>query len=243
MVVTERFLSFGNLPVKWIPAKAEFKREVSKMKQKKLGLSVTCFGAFVLWSGLIRFVDMQPIGPQGSVVGFASVNRYVHTLTGVHMALYEITDRLSVIPLGVVLLFALLGLCQWIRRGSIRRVDSSILLLGAFYVLVLACYVFFEAVVINYRPVLIDGKLEASYPSSTTMLVLCVMPTAIMEVRRRMRPVPLKRILIWMMSLFTLFMVIGRMISGVHWFTDIVGGMLLSAGLVMLYGFVSDKLG
>jgi undecaprenyl-diphosphatase len=211
-----------------------------KIKQRPFATALGLLTAFLLWTAALRFVDVQPIGPQGSVVGFASVNRYVHTLTGVHMALYEITDRLSVIPLGVVLLFALLGLCQWIRRGSIRRVDSSILLLGAFYVLVLACYVFFEAVVINYRPVLIDGKLEASYPSSTTMLVLCVMPTAIMEVRRRMRPVPLKRILIWMMSLFTLLMVIGRMISGVHWFTDIIGGIFLGAGLTQLYKAAAD---
>jgi undecaprenyl-diphosphatase len=34
---------------------------------------------------------------------------------------------------------------------------------------------------------------------------------------------------------FSAFMVIGRLISGVHWATDIVASVILSAGLFMLY--------
>lgn len=34
---------------------------------------------------------------------------------------------------------------------------------------------------------------------------------------------------------FSAFMVIGRMIAGVHWATDIIGSILLSAGLSSLY--------
>ena len=89
--------------------------------------------------------------------------------------------------------------------------------------------------VVNYRPVLIDGYLEASYPSSTTMLVMCVMPTAIMQVNYRMKNNILKRCVSFAMIAFMAFMVIGRLVSGVHWFTDIVGSALLSAGLVLMY--------
>ena len=35
-------------------------------------------------------------------------------------------------------------------------------------------------------------------------------------------------------------MVIGRLISGVHWLTDIIGGVLLSAGIVMMYYTVTS---
>ena len=134
--------------------------------------------------------------------------------------------------LGTVLGFALLGLVQWIKRRSLWEVDRSILILGLFYIATLAAYLFFESYVVNYRPVLIEGYLEASYPSSTTLLVLCVMPTADLQLRKRMHNAVVLRIVIW---IFVAFMVLGRFFSGVHWFSDIIGGGLLSAGLVLLY--------
>ena len=155
------------------------------------------------------------------------------------MLLYTVTDWLGLVPILFALGFAMLGLSQWIKRKNIRKVDWSILVLGVFYAAVMAIYVFFEKYVINYRPVLIEGVLEASYPSSTTMLVLCVMPTAVMQLRSRIRNPILRRIISAVISGFVVFMVAGRLISGVHWVTDILGGMLLSAGLVWLYHAVS----
>ena len=40
-------------------------------------------------------------------------------------------------------------------------------------------------------------------------------------------------------AVFIVFMVIGRLVSGVHWLSDIIGGALISAGLVMIYASVS----
>ena len=131
--------------------------------------------------------------------------------------------------------FSILGLIQWIKRKSIYKVDYDILVLGGFYIVTIAVYLLFESVVINYRPVLIGGILEASYPSSTTMLVMCVMPTAIMQLDYRIKNKLFRNIVVVTIIAFIAFMVIGRLISGVHWFTDIVGGALLSAGLVMMY--------
>ena len=152
------------------------------------------------------------------------------------MALYTVTDWLSLIPLGIVMAFALLGLSQWAKRKSLLKVDRSILILGAFYAVVLAAFAVFEVFPINYRPVLINGALEASYPSSTTMLVLCVMPTAAMQCRARLQNRTWKRCMVFLIYVFSAFMVIARLLSGVHWLTDIIGGVLLSAGLVGLYG-------
>ena len=208
---------------------------MKKETKKNFGIAAILLGAFVVWTAAVRLVDVQPIGPQGSAVGFATINGWVHDLTGVHMALYTVTDWLGLVPIGVAMGFALLGLIQWIKRKHLRQVDFSILVLGGFYLLVMAAYVLFEVFVINYRPVLINGCLEASYPSSTTMLVLCVMPTTLMQLNARIKNQTLKRWVGFGITAFILFMVIGRLLSGVHWFTDIIGGALLSAGLVMLY--------
>ena len=191
--------------------------------------------SFVLWTVLIRFVDVQSIGPRESSVGFATLNNYVHDLTGVNISLYVITDWLGLVPIAVALGFVILGLVQLIKRKSLRKVDHSILALGVFYIAVMAAYVFFEMVVINYRPTLIAGYLEASYPSSTTMLVMCVMSTAAMQLNVRIKNIRNRRCTIITIVVFTAFMVIGRLLSGVHWITDIIGGALLSTGLVAVY--------
>lgn len=204
-------------------------------KKKDLCLAIWMFGAFVLWTIAIRFVDVQAIGPEESVVGFATINQLVHNFTGVHMILYIITDWLGLVPFVFVIGFALLGLVQWIQRKRLSKVDYNILVLGGFYIIVMAVYVLFEVFVVNYRPILIEGILEASYPSSTTILVMCVMATAIMQFHIRIKSIVLKRCIKISITAFIAFMIIGRLISGVHWFTDIIGGVLLSSGLVLMY--------
>lgn len=208
---------------------------MKKETRKKFYLAACVLAAFALWTAAVCLVDVQAIGPQGSSVGFAEINGFVFRLTGVHMALYALTDWLSVVPLGFAAGFGVLGLVQWIRRKKISKVDYSLLVLGGFYIAVFAAYVAFEVLAVNNRPVLMGGCLEASYPSSTTMLVMCVMPTAGMQLRARMKNAVLKRCCVSAAALFTFFMVIARLVSGVHWFTDIIGSALLSAGLVLLY--------
>ena len=191
--------------------------------------------AFILWTILIQTVDVQPVGVNGTSVGFAAVNTWFHRLTGVHMGLYTITDWLGLVPIAVCIGFGLLGLTQWIRRKSITKVDMDILLLGGYYILVILGYLIFEMIPINYRPILIDGAMEASYPSSTTLLVLSVLPTLLFQVNRRAKNQTIRRMTAVFVILFSAFMGIGRLVAGVHWLTDIVGSVLLSAGLYALY--------
>ncbi len=215
---------------------------MKKTKGKLFGIAGILLAAFALWTLAVQHIDVQAIGPNGSSVGFAGLNGWVHDLTGVHMGLYVLTDWLGLVPMGFVLGFAVLGLVQWMRRRKLFRVDHDILLLGGFYLLVLILYLVFETVAVNARPVLIDGRLEASYPSSTTMLVLCVMPTAMMQLRARIRNTKVRTIVLTILAVFTACMVVGRLIAGVHWFTDIIGGVLLSAGLVALYDAIEKKM-
>lgn len=211
------------------------------MKPNTKLLSLCLLTAFALWTAALRLADVQAIGPQGSRVGFAALNRWFHQLTGVHLSLYTITDWLSLVPLGFALGFALLGLRQWLARKQLRRVDRSLLVLGGFYLVVLVGYGFFEAVAVNYRPVLLGGILEPSYPSSTTLLTLCMMPTALLQCRSRIQNRAGRRWVTVGITVFSAGMVIARLLSGVHWLTDIIGGVLLSAGLVALYAALSEQ--
>lgn len=196
---------------------------------------------FIIWTVLVQVVDVQCIGVNGTSVGFASMNKWFHSLTGVHMNLYVITDWLGLVPLFACLVFGVVGLVQLIKRRSLFKVDYDILILGVYYVLVILGYLTFEMITINYRPILINGVMEVSYPSSTTLLVLSVMPTVLEQVNRRVKSNVVRMIIRIMAVGFSLFMVVGRLISGVHWFSDIVGGVLLSLGLYYLYkGIVLD---
>ena len=206
-----------------------------KQHTKQLLKSTVFIAAFIAWTVALRYVDVRPIGPNGSLVGFATLNGFVHRLTDVCMPIYTITDWLGLVPVAIGFAFAFLGLIQWIKRKHILRVDWNILMLGVFYLLMLAVYLLFESVVINYRPVLINGYLEASYPSSTTLLTLCVIPTTMWQLHRRIKRPVFRYIIQTILILFMLFMVVGRLLAGVHWITDIVGGILLGGGMLFLY--------
>ena len=190
---------------------------------------------FGLWTVLIQTVDVQCIGETGTAVGFATLNGWFHALTGVHMQIYAITDWLGLVPICVCMVFGVLGLVQLIQRKSVLKVDKDIIFLGVYYLLVIFGYLVFEMIPINYRPILIEGRMEASYPSSTTLLVASVMPTLVFQGQRRLQSKRVKQVICTVTWGFSLFTVIGRLCAGVHWFTDIVGSVLLSAGLFCLY--------
>ena len=210
---------------------------MERNQKKHLWTGLGLLFAFALWTVLICCVDVREAGQTGTRVGFAAFNVWFHRLTGVHMTLYTITDWLGLVPISVCLGFGILGLSQLLRRKSLRRVDPDVLLLGGYYMLVIVAYVIFEAVPINYRPILIEGRLEASYPSSTTLLVLSVMPTLKLQVDRRSQSAVIKMLTGTFTVSFSAFMIVGRLISGVHWATDIIGAAFLSFGLFYIYRF------
>lgn len=212
---------------------------MKKAWKKAICLGSLFLGLFVIWTILIQIVDVRKLGQNGTEIGFAAFNIWFHQLTGVNMKIYTITDWLGLVPVFICISFGILGLVQFITRKSLLKVDKDILVLGIYYVIVISAYVLFEMIPINYRPVLIGGIMEASYPSSTTLLVLCVMASLAEQMNRRVRNHLVKRVVLILTILFSVFMVLGRCISGVHWFTDILGAIFLSAGLFYFYkGFV-----
>lgn len=195
-----------------------------------------CFLAFALLTWAVTHVDVQNAGPNGSPIGLASLNLWAFERAGVNAFWDKATDGLAALSLLLVAGFGAMGLFQLVRRRSLWRVDVNLLLLGVFYGVMAAVYLLFECVVVNCRPVLVEGVLEASYPSSHTMLTLCVMGSALWQAHRYLGA---KRGLLCALdlagALLMALAVAGRLLSGMHWLTDVAAGTLLAAGLVALY--------
>lgn len=208
------------------------------MRKVSFKIPAIIFAIFLIFTALVKYVDVQAIGPEGSSVGFATINKWVFETIGVHPQFYSLTQFLGIVAIGIAFCFALLGLDQLIKRKSLHYVDSKIIALGFYYIIVMAFYALFMFVVINYRPVIIDGEgLESSYPSSHTMLGLTVTVAFIIynnyfkDVKRKIDRI-LFTVVAWALAAL---IVVGRLISGVHWFTDIIGSLLLSFSIIFTY--------
>lgn len=183
---------------------------------------------------LVKVVDVKTIGIDNSSIGFATINQFIFETIGVNMIWYHITDYLGLIAILFALVYAFMGFIQLIKKRSIFKVDKKFILLGIYYVAVIAIYLFFEKVIINYRPILIDGIKEASYPSSHTVLTICICGSSIL-INKLLFNKKITKILNILLTIILIVTVIGRLISGVHWFTDIIGGILISSSLLMTF--------
>ena len=210
-----------------------------KKLNKSLITGVSLFVAFLAFTILVKFVDVAAVGPLGSKVGFSKINDAIFGVIGTSETWYHISEIFGILALIVAGVFVIVGIIQLIRRKSLKLVDNHILTLGVFYVVVAIAYLIFEVVVINKRPVLVDGVLEASYPSSHTMLSICILSSAIIEFHKFFNGKKKQLIALDVISIvIMLVVVIGRLLSGMHWFTDIIGGILISLALVFIYNGV-----
>lgn len=206
------------------------------MKNKK-NIVICCLLIVIsiVYTLLVKYVDVNAIGPNNSLVGFSGINKFASNLIGVNMIFYKLTKYLGYLAILLAFNFVLLGILQLYKRKKINKLDKEIIALGVFYVLVVFIYVFFEKVIINYRPVLIDGILEASYPSSHTLLALCIcgsVPIMNKYIFKNKKSSKYGNIISIILMVTILF---GRLISGVHWFSDILGGVIISMTLLKIF--------
>ena len=226
--------------------KSRLRKERQLLKKRKalanrlFALGATGMILFFIFIILVKVVDVAPIGPQETKVGFAALNGAFHALTGLNLLWYKVTKILGILAILIAVFFAGVGVFQLIKRKGIQRVDRSILSTGGLYVVMMLFYVFFEKVVINYRPVIMEGETapEASFPSTHTLLACVVFGSTILLIGRYLGKTALAIGLQIAVGFLMLLTVIGRLICGVHWFTDIMGGILLSASLLAVYAGV-----
>ncbi len=207
------------------------------MKHRRLITAGIGFLVTVVLIALVRLVDVAPIGAQGTRIGLSHLNQFIFDLFGVNMLWYHITDWLGIAAILTAFVFAVTGLVQLIKRRSLLKVDREILSLGGLYIVVIGLYILFENVIINYRPIIMPDNThpEASFPSSHTMLVCVIMGSAVMLINKYIKNKTLNKTLRAICFAIIGITIIGRLIAGVHWFTDILGGIMISVTLLSLY--------
>ena len=212
------------------------------MKERNLIISTILLISSIIFIALLKNIDVKCDAVNNSCIGLATINQFLFNKIGVNMLWYTITDWLGIIPILMAMVYAFIGLFQLIKRKCLNKVEPEIIKLGIFYIIVLLIYILFKKYIINYRPILMNGFLEASFPSSHTLMTICLCGSSII-INNRLFKNNFTKILNIISLIVIIFTVIGRFISGVHWFTDIIGGILISCFLLIsFYSILNIKL-
>ena len=211
---------------------------------KKFVKAAVSLALFVLTIVLVKTVDVAAVGPAGTEIGLSHLNNGFHELIGTHMFLYQMTNLLGFWAILCGCVFAVIGIVQLVQRKSLAKVDKKILALGGLFVVTGVLYVLFEKVVINCRPILMEGETvpEASFPSSHTVLAVVIFGSVAMILKDYLNDKKLAARLQNVCLVLMIVAVLGRLFSGVHWLTDILGGLFLSFALLQAFSGVLDRL-
>ena len=231
---------------------------MKKSSKTNLYISLLLWIAFIIYTVSVKFIDVATIGNKLSPVGFSSLNQVFFDLFSkvkydgpsadfkFREINYNISEILGYVAILVAVFFVFVGFVQLIKYKNFKQIDKNIYALGGFYAVVMFFYALFEVVVVNYRPLLDanTGELEASYPSSHTILTLCILTSALIVLRYIFKNLSKTLYIITSVVFFAVMVitVATRLMSGVHWFTDILGGVLLSIALLMSFKTVIDKI-
>lgn len=211
-----------------------------KNKRKYLIFGIAFFLMFIIFTTIIKFIDVKNIGPHNTSVGLATINNFFVNKIGFNNKIYKITEILGIIPIIIVLIYAIIGLYSLIEEKSFKKVNKNLYYLAIFYIIVLGIYVLFEKVIINFRPVIIEGILESSYPSSHTILAICICGSSIILNNSIFKNNKIAKFENIISFIIIILLPLLRFISGVHWFTDIIGGILLSLSLLLFFKYFVD---
>ena len=197
-------------------------------------LPIITLTIFIIWTIIVKTVDLVYI-PDVGYLGLshfnATVNNFVINFKP--GLCHKLSNVLLYLSFASVLPFAIMGLVQLIKGKSLKAVNPSLWIMLLAYVLTVFFYFFFEIVKINYTPDSQAGALKASYPSSHVFLTLSLLGIGAFGYLKFTKLSNKINILVLAgVGLYMALAVVTRLLSGHHWFSDIIGGLLLAAFVV-----------
>ncbi len=208
---------------------------------KKKFLTAGIFAAlFIVLTISLCIFDVEAIGPESSKIGLSHFNNAVFTFFGTNKTWDKITDVLIAIAIvGALSLFAYVAYLA-VKR---KKADRNFIALFGLYTATGIFYLLFEKIIaINYRPILEDGKLAVSYPSTHTLLACVFMWSTAIMLGRFVEKRAVRRSLQAACIILSFIIAYGRIFAGMHWMTDVHGAFFLAAALVFCFwGFLGSK--
>jgi len=210
-------------------------------KKKNLTVAISLGILFVALTLSLLFIDVKVINETDKEIGLAFINKLSNNVS-YNEFLDKISDIFMILSIGFILFLAIKGLVQLVKRKNILKVDKEILVFGGVVVLMAVLWITFDRLfIINYRPILIDGELEASYPSTHIMIVTFTMLSSIDLLIKYIQNKKIRytsSVTVWLCIGLTIVL---RFASGMHWISDCLGGFILGAILYYVYFYIKEK--
>ena len=211
------------------------------MKKKNVIISLVLIAICIVYTIVVKEVNVSAIGPNESKVGISCINDFFKDIIGVNKGFYTITNFMDIVLVLIPAIYGVIGLGQLIKRKNLMKVDRELYVLAIFYSIVVLTYVLFEHITINYRPVLINGELDLSYPSSHTLAAICICGSSIIINFRLFKDKGIFKYITLLSTISMFIIILGRLLSGYHWFTDIIGGILIASTLLYIFNSMLYK--
>ncbi len=145
----------------------------------------------------------------------------------------KITNIILITALITLGIFVILGLCQWISRKSLKKVDKELLWFPLPLALMAITYVVFDKfLILNTRP---DGSGEPSFPSTHVMVVTTIFLLTAVILPKYIKSKIACLVLYLLMLAFVILNGVGRVLANKHWTSDVLGAVGFSFIFVAIY--------
>lgn len=200
-------------------------------------MSAVSFTLFVILTVLLLKVDVTASGINGSNIGLSMINISFRDVIGSSWLCYNISKVAGIVGLAACALICLMFAFRVMRQKSLKALCKRDVALVALYIETAVFYIVFDKIVINYRPMLKWGETEpeSSFPSTHALMAVVIFVSLGHVASDYIKNKLTLKIVQGACVVFALAIILGRTFSGVHWFTDIVGGILFGVGLVCAY--------